>query len=290
MADLSKRLPHNVPGEFFVDDTCIDCDQCREVAPGVFRDAGGEATVHRQPDTAALRTSALQALLTCPVGSIGTLHRPELKAAIASFPLPVDENVFFCGYSSRNSFGASSYLIRREGGNVLMDSPRFTGPLVRRLEELGGVRWMILSHIDDIADHARFRRHFGCERVLHQREIRSGIADIEHQPTGDEPVSLDSELLLIPTPGHTRGHQVLLYRDRYLFSGDHLWYSPVRRRLAASRRHCWYSWPEQIESMERLRSRRFEWVLPGHGRRHHATAAGMQRSLTACIRWMKPVD
>ena len=28
MADFHQRLPGNIPGEFFVDATCTDCDAC----------------------------------------------------------------------------------------------------------------------------------------------------------------------------------------------------------------------------------------------------------------------
>jgi glyoxylase-like metal-dependent hydrolase (beta-lactamase superfamily II) len=73
---------------------------------------------------------------------------------------------------------------------------------------------------------------------------------------------LDNDLLAIPTPGHTRGHTVLLYSDRYLFSGDHLWWSPAYDALNASQSVCWYSWTEQIRSVERLLDYQFEWVLP----------------------------
>jgi len=40
--------------------------------------------------------------------------------------------VFHCGFHSAASFGAASYLIVRPQSNVLVDSPRFAGPLVRR--------------------------------------------------------------------------------------------------------------------------------------------------------------
>ncbi len=30
MADPKKRVLENVPGDFFVDSTCIDCDACRK--------------------------------------------------------------------------------------------------------------------------------------------------------------------------------------------------------------------------------------------------------------------
>ena len=170
---------------------------------------------------------------------------------------------------------------------MLVDSPRFAARLVRILEELGGVRWMFLSHVDDIADHARFRCHFGCDRIIHSREVSSATAGIECKLEGDEAISLASDLVAIPTPGHTRGHTVLLYRDTFLFTGDHLWWSPGRQQLGASRANCWYSWREQIESMERLLSYQFEWVLPGHGRRHHASASQMHALLAQCARWMR---
>jgi len=89
-------------------------------------------------------------------------------------------------------------------------------------------------------------------------------------------------------PGHTRGHTVLLYRETYLFTGDHLAWSPGRKSLYAFRDACWYSWEEQIHSMERLLDYRFEWVLPGHGWRHHAaSAAAMRSELERCLTWMR---
>ena len=286
MADPARRLSTNVAGDFFVDSTCIDCDQCRQLAPEVFGDGDGAASVVRQPNSPALVNSALRALVTCPVGAIGSVERHDLSPVVAGFPEPIAENVYFCGFASPDSFGASSYLIVRPEGNVLVDSPRFAARLVRRLEELGGVRWMFLSHVDDIADHARFRRHFGCERIIHSREVRSATAGIERLLDGDEATSLGPDLVAIPTPGHTRGHTVLLYRNAFLFTGDHLWWSPERRQLGASRSYCWYSWPRQIESMERLLGYRFEWVLPGHGRRHHASADQMHALLAQCVQWM----
>lgn len=287
MADKAQRLAHNTAGDFFVDGTCIDCDQCREIAPRSFRDAGSEASVYHQPASPEELRRALMALLTCPVGAIGAEQRHDLNTAIEALPEQIQENVYFCGFSSRNSFGASSYLIVRPEGNVLMDSPRFASRLVERIERMGGVRWMFLSHVDDIADHGKFRRRFGCERIIHSREIHPGIADMERQLAGDEPQEMGPDLTAIPTPGHTRGHMVLLYRQKFLFTGDHLWWSPERQALSASRTYCWYSWEQQKESVERLLSYRFEWVLPGHGRRHHSSASQMHQLLEQCLQRMR---
>jgi len=289
MAQIAQRLPQNVSGDFFVDATCIDCDACRAIAPGIFRDHGGQSSVYCQPDDPSQLQRALMALVACPTASIGSASRRSARAAVAAFPEQVTGNVFFCGFTSEASFGCWSYLIVRPpeaGGNVLVDSPRFTSPLVRRIEQMGGVALMFLSHRDDIADHARFAAHFHCPCIMHE-EDGAGQLGIERIISGEEPVRLDADLLLIPTPGHTRGHQVLLYRDQVLFTGDHLAWSPERNTLTAFREHCWYSWPVQTRSMGRLLAYPFEWVLPGHGRIGHASRDLMHEHLAGCVAWMK---
>jgi glyoxylase-like metal-dependent hydrolase (beta-lactamase superfamily II)/ferredoxin len=283
MADLRKILAGNAPGEFYVDSSCIDCDLCRQIAPSVFREAGDTSVVHRQPAAEDDVRRAEMALVTCPTASIGTLHKRDLSAAVAAFPEPVEDGVHFCGFASEASYGASSYLIVRPGGNVLVDSPRFTEPLVRRIAAMGGVRWMFLTHQDDVADHRRFRERFGCDRILH---VDDADFTVERPIEGRDPVRLDDDLVILPTPGHTAGHLTLLHRDKFLFTGDHLWWDPEEGRLHASRRYCWHSWPEQRRSMQRLRDWSFEWVLPGHGARHHAPAPEMRRALEDLVRRM----
>jgi glyoxylase-like metal-dependent hydrolase (beta-lactamase superfamily II) len=76
---------------------------------------------------------------------------------------------------------------------------------------------------------------------------------------------------------------VLLYRNRFLFTGDHLWWSDAYQSLHASRSVSWYSWPQQIESVALLLNYDFEWVLPGHGRRVHANACQMKAYLQECL-------
>lgn len=88
-------------------------------------------------------------------------------------------------------------------------------------------------------------------------------------------------------PGHTRGHTVLLYDRQFLFTGDHLAWSDELQQLYAFREVCWYSWPELIQSMQKLAEYSFEWVLPGHGRRYHADRATMQQQMQQCLAWLK---
>jgi glyoxylase-like metal-dependent hydrolase (beta-lactamase superfamily II) len=146
---------------------------------------------------------------------------------------------------------------------------------------------MLLTHQDDVADHEKFHARFGSERVLHRDDVRARTAAVELQPAGLDPLQIDDSLLMIPTPGHTKGHAVFLYRDKFLFTGDHLAWDETESRLYAFRSACWYSWDEQIESMQRLLDYRFEWVLPGHGRPINLPAAAMREDLERCIEWMK---
>jgi len=291
MARAAERLSENTPGPFYVDSTCIDCAACRVIDPGHFRRGrSGLSIVHRQPQTEAERTRALMALVACPTSSIGTDPRHDAAPGVAAFPELLDEEaqVYFCGFTAESSFGATSYLVRRPEGNVLVDSPRAAGPLLRRLEELGGVRWMFLTHRDDVADHRRFRDRFGCERILHSRDVTSGTRDVERKLEGDEPQRLAHDLVAIPVPGHTAGSTVLLYRERFLFTGDHLMGTEDGARLEAGRDVCWYSWPEQIRSMERLLDYRFEWVLPGHGGRYgDASSSAMRQELKMLLAEMR---
>lgn len=294
MAQLTARRSENVEGDFFVDTSCIDCDTCRWMAPDVFGRDGEMSAVHAQPTTPEQRIQALKALLSCPTASIGTVAPPkDIKQAQSQLPTQVEGNVYHCGYHSEKSYAAASYFIQRPEGNILIDSPRFTPPLVKQLEAMGGVKYLYLTHRDDVADHAKFQEYFGCDsasadssvRILHQDDITADTQSVEIQLTGQEPYELAPDILIIPVPGHSKGHTVLLYQNKYLFTGDHLAWSAYLGHLHAFRRYCWYSWAEQIQSMKRLADYSFEWVLPGHGRRLHSTA--MVQELQTCIEWME---
>src|SRR6266446_5580162 len=82
MANPKKRVPENIPGDFFVDSTCINCDACRQIAPSVFAEAAETSFVKVQPTAIADRRHALQALLACPTGSIGCLGNDDSPATL----------------------------------------------------------------------------------------------------------------------------------------------------------------------------------------------------------------
>lgn len=286
MADIRKKLDGNIDGLFFVDDTCIDCDTCRQLAPEVFTDDGNYSIVFRQPEGERDIRNATQSLLACPTGSIGTTKKINTHSAMDDFPIEIDDGIYYNGFTSKHSFGASSYFIRHSEGNWMVDSPKYMPNLVRKFEAMGGMNYIFLTHQDDVADADRYAKHFGAKRIIHRHELHSQ-PESEIVLDGEEPVQFRKDFLIIPTPGHTRGHCVLLYQDHYLFSGDHMWWSIKRDVLTSSYDVSWYSWPEQIRSMQKLAAYDFDWVIPGHGGRKHLDMAEMKKQITDLIHFMQ---
>src|SRR5262245_33449333 len=106
MANPNNAYTENVPGNFFVDDTCIDCDLCRQIAPSVFKEEWDHSIVSHQPDSGTEEHRAAMALVACPTASIGVRDKIDAAATEAAFPELIDEDVYFCGYASRSSYGA----------------------------------------------------------------------------------------------------------------------------------------------------------------------------------------
>lgn len=73
MAVKENKAPENVPGKFFVDDQCIDCDLCRDIAPDFFGrlDDRGCSFVKKQPQSAEEIDLCTEAMESCPVEAIG---------------------------------------------------------------------------------------------------------------------------------------------------------------------------------------------------------------------------
>jgi ferredoxin len=73
MPKFTDRWQENVPGKFYVDWQCTDCDLCRETAPEIFKrnEEGGYSYVHRQPITDEEIEKTIEALEGCCVDCIG---------------------------------------------------------------------------------------------------------------------------------------------------------------------------------------------------------------------------
>lgn len=281
MARLDQRDRRNADGAWFVDTRCIDCGTCRELVPELFAEVGDQSIVSRQPTDPEAEHRAWLAAEACPTFSIG--RSPRTSRPTDLFPLPVDGPVFDLGHTSEASFGATSYLVQRADGNLMVDSPRFTRSLTAPLDDLGGVAHVLLTHQDDVADAGRWAERYGAQVWIHEADRRAapGATDLLR---GEEPAPIAPGVTAIPVPGHTAGSVVFVVDDIWLFTGDSLSWSPQRQDLTAFRGACWYSWAHQTASLSRLAElATFAWVLPGHGSRVHLDPADAHRRLVDLV-------
>ncbi|HKW86372.1 MAG TPA: MBL fold metallo-hydrolase, partial [Nitrospiraceae bacterium] len=154
--------------------------------------------------------------------------------------------------------------------------------LVEAFERMGGVRYIFLSHEDDVADAARYASHFKATRIIHEEDAEA-MPETEWLVRGIEPVVAISHVQFIPVPGHTAGSMALLCDQRFLFSGDHLWWDRDEHGLGVPSVLVWNE--ERLrDSTMRLLHYTFEWVLPGHGERIHLSPADMREEVQRLLR------
>ena len=115
-----------------------------------------------------------------------------------------------------------------------------------------------------MGDAEQYASVFGAEVVIHEADS-DAAAFATRLLTGMEPTEVASGVVAIPTPGHTEGHVMYLVDDEVLFTGDSLAWDPDRDDLWAERFVCWWSWADQLDSLERLARHRFAQIIPTHG-------------------------
>ena len=288
MANEQRAYPENVAGEFFVDSRCIDCDNCRSLAPELFvqrppaagRD--GYSYVARQPADEIERRQAIAALAVCPVACIGSRAGVRPRTAAEAFPLHLAGPVHFLGQSSKKSFGGKAYVADLGSHRVMVDAPRWDRHLVAWFEAHGGLDLILLTHRDDVADAPRYAERFGATVLIGAADRDAYDGPGRHPIHLTAPAALGSllegpsgaataweRIVVLPTPGHTEGSLCYRLDDRYLFSGDHIAFSRHTGRPYAFRNYCWYDWEHLLASTRLLLDHPFEWILPAHGRYGH---------------------
>ena len=97
---------------------------------------------------------------------------------MAKYPEPVEgaQGVFYCGYNSERSFGGSAWLIQREAGNVLVDSPRFDPKLVKNIKVSRAYKFCILP-AHKLPGAASIGHHHDCAVQLCSLDINGFLKD-----------------------------------------------------------------------------------------------------------------
>jgi glyoxylase-like metal-dependent hydrolase (beta-lactamase superfamily II) len=152
-----------------------------------------------------------------------------------------------------------AFLLRRDQGNVLIYSTSTLGSAGSAIDALGGISRHYLNH--------RHEALFASESVraplfVHERERRS-VAETYHvRATFSKRHTLDADLEVIPTPGHTSGATAYLWdsgEHRLLFSGDTIYLDKgewVAAVVPASDRSRY------VDSLELIRELDFDVLVP----------------------------
>jgi len=288
MANIKHTLKENVEGNYYVDSSCFNCGASRHYSPNVFGNAGDHAFVKKQPENQAEELATNQAIIMCPTASIGVKNNTNLKPVIETFPIKMANGVYLNGFNHRKSYGAHSYFIKSNKGNWLIDSPRYTPHLLKQFREMGGIKYIFLTHRDDVCDANRYANYFNAKRIIHKLDLETQ-KDSEIILEGESEYKFDKGIVYF-TPGHTPGHIVLLWQEKYLFTGDHYAWLSSLNQFGSFPDACWYSWKKQIESVNLMSLfKDVEWVLPGHGKWGKVSKGEFPAIVKESVSWMKKV-
>jgi glyoxylase-like metal-dependent hydrolase (beta-lactamase superfamily II)/ferredoxin len=287
-ATKPSRYTDNAEGPLYVNNRCINCSACSMFAPTVFsRESASEKyhIVSKQPVSEREIEESRAALLACPVAAIkvekstakeeGIPHEarftinPKSNALPLPFPREVSPNlpgVYFVGHHNSKSFGAAPYLVFSPSPSpssseapqwIMIDSPRYSAHAVKTVEFLtgpDGPSHLVLTHVDDTADHNRWKDKYpNLKRVFHAGDLgvhnwigdntlenveillesRSSDRELQHFDLNGIPIesahSGNNDFVLVHTPGHSPGSIALLKNPTQaanganpgvLFSGD----------------------------------------------------------------------
>ncbi|BAY07423.1 MBL fold metallo-hydrolase [Calothrix sp. NIES-2098] len=167
---------------------------------------------------------------------------------------------------NRDTLGGTSYFIVRKESNILIDCPALEQTNLDFLRSHGGVRWLFLTHRGAIGKTAELQESLDCKVVIQEQEayLLPGLT----VTTFIQELTLDSEIQIIWTPGHSPGSSCLYYSQLggVLFSGRHLVPNqqgePLPLRTAKT-----FHWPRQINSikylLERFTPETLQYICPG---------------------------
>ena len=168
---------------------------------------------------------------------------------------------------NRDTLGATSYLIVDKIGSVLLDCPAWNETNQKFIQSQGGINCLILSHRGGIGKSVRqIQQALNCQVIIQEQEAYL-LPEVEVTSFGDR-FTIDSDLELIWTPGHSPGSSCLYWQQQegILFTGRHL-LPKSQTEIAPLRTAKTFHWWRQLDSIAKLRNRfdsqTLNYILPG---------------------------
>ena len=86
-------------------------------------------------------------------------------------------DVYWVGHHNSASFGAIPYLFRTHDNKwIMVDTPKYGSSAIRAVTSLTGPKgpdFLVLTHVDDTADHLQWANHFApiLRRIFHSGDL-----------------------------------------------------------------------------------------------------------------------
>ncbi len=168
---------------------------------------------------------------------------------------------------NRDTLGGTAYAIVTSMGNILIDSPAWHDVNREFIAELGGVKWLAITHRGGIGKTTAIATELGCEIIIQEQEAyllpESKVTTFQHK------FNLNDSIQVIWTPGHSPGSSCLYYAGSggVLFTGRHL--LPNQSGEAVPLRTSkTFHWTRQLRSVDAIwqqfpASQQLSFICPG---------------------------
>ena len=168
---------------------------------------------------------------------------------------------------NRDTLGATAYFIVSKTQNILVDCPLWHEEIRDFILDRGGVKYLIITHRGSIGKQVKqLQADLNCEVIIQEQESYL-LPEIEVTSFQDN-LTLNSELELIWTPGHSPGSSCLyLAREGgILFTGRHLLAKSVEEVTPIYTAKTFHWW-RQLNSIAKIRDRfsldNLKYLIPG---------------------------
>ncbi|KAJ4146195.1 hypothetical protein NW754_001659 [Fusarium falciforme] len=145
---------------------------------------------------------------------LGKTHRNEFT------PCPADPRLTFISSTPKLAIGQRAILIQTPEGNILWDCISLLDEeTISKIQALGGLRAMVISHPHFYSTHVQWARAFKCPVYLSAEDARWATMASAHQiPLASTETEVVSGVKAIKLGGHFPGSMVLLFDGRLLIA------------------------------------------------------------------------
>jgi glyoxylase-like metal-dependent hydrolase (beta-lactamase superfamily II) len=184
-----------------------------------------------------------------PESDCSQLSSP-IRANIGKLPTEILPGIFAFA-PNRDTLGGTAYAIVTSAGNILVDSPAWNDLNQQFITDLGGVKWLAITHRGGIGKATTIATELGCQVLIQEQEAYL-LPELK-LTTFQDRFNLKDSIHAIWTPGHSPGSACIYYHGAggVLFTGRHLLPNqlgePVPLRTSKT-----FHWNRQLRSVDAI--------------------------------------